>query len=94
MFSDDVVDNVTPASWWASMCGMLGKDITKVAEQLLTAMLQARELNVFFSTFGYIHSNTRNRLGIEKAAKLVFVYRILNMSVYRSVNNKFTHTNY
>ena len=48
MFSDDVVDNVTLAGWWASMCGMLGKDITKVAEQLLTALLQARELNVFF----------------------------------------------
>ncbi|KAI6649837.1 Transposase [Oopsacas minuta] len=79
MFSDDVVDNITPACWWASMHGTLGKDITKVAEQLLTAIASSAGIERIFSTFGYIHSKTRNRLGIEKAAKLVFVYRILNM---------------
>ncbi|KAI6648625.1 Transposase [Oopsacas minuta] len=79
MFSDDVVDNITPACWWASMHGTLGKDTTKVAEQLLTAIAPSAGIERIFSTFGYIHSKTRNRLGIEKAAKLVFVYRILNM---------------
>ena len=28
-----------------------------------------------FSTFGLVHSKLRNRLGIEKAAKLVFCFR-------------------
>lgn len=29
-------------------------------------------------TFGLVHSKVRNRLGVEKAGKLVFIYKLLN----------------
>lgn len=31
-----------------------------------------------FSTFGLVHSKMSNRLGVTKAEKLVFIYRVLN----------------
>ena len=34
-----------------------------------------------FLTFGLVHSKLRNRLGIAKVAKLVFVYRVLNVNI-------------
>ena len=36
-----------------------------------------------FSSFGLVHTKLRNRLGVERAAKLVFCYRMLrgNMNV-------------
>ena len=79
MFTEGVVDKVTPACWWVSMSGTLGKDVTQVAQKLLTAIASSAGIERIFSTFGYIHSKIRNRLGIEKAAKLVFVYRMLNV---------------
>ena len=30
-----------------------------------------------FSTFGFVHSKVRNRLGIENAGKLVFLHKLL-----------------
>ena len=79
MYIEGVVDKVTPACWWESMSGTLGKDVTQVAQKLLTAIASSAGIERIFSTFGYIHSKIRNRLGIEKAAKLVFVYRMLNV---------------
>ena len=51
-----------------------------VAERFLTAVASSAGVERIFSTFGYIHSNITNKLGIEKAAKLVFIYRMLNLS--------------
>jgi len=34
-----------------------------------------------FSSFGLFHSKLRNRLGVEKAGKLVFIHKILNRDV-------------
>ena len=33
MFTEGVVDKVTPACWWESMSGTLGKDVTQVAQK-------------------------------------------------------------
>ena len=79
MFTEGVVDKFTPACWWESMSDTFGKDVAQVAQKLLTAIASSAGIERLFSTFGYIHSKIRNRLGIEKAAKLVFVYRMLNV---------------
>ena len=47
------------------------KNYTHIAAKLLAAVVTSAEVECIFSTFGYIHSNIRNRLGIEKAVKLV-----------------------
>ena len=33
---------------------------------------------VFSTYFGFVHSKVRNRLGVEKAGKLVFLHKLLN----------------
>ena len=45
---------------------------------LLTAVASSASVERIFSTFGFVHSAVRNRLGIEKAGKLVFLFRVLN----------------
>ena len=80
MFNNNIIENVTPSCWWRSLDGIVEKYFADVAEKLLTAVASSAGVERIFSTFGYIHSNIRNRLGIEKAAKLVFIYRILNQS--------------
>ena len=44
----------------------------------LTANASSASVERIFSRFGLIHSKLRNRLGVEKAAKLVFLYKVLN----------------
>ena len=56
------------------------KEFVAVEERFLTAVASSAGVERIFPTFGYIHSNIRNRLGIAKAAKLVFIYRMLNLS--------------
>ena len=73
MFNNNIIENVTPSCWWRSLDGIVGKDFADVAEKLLTAVASSAGVERIFSTFGYIHSNIRNRLGIEKAASL-FLY--------------------
>ena len=50
-----------------------------LAEQLLTARASSAGIERIFSTFGFVHSKIRNRLGTNKAGKLVFLYKLLNM---------------
>ena len=40
-----------------------------------------RVLERIFSRFGLVHSKIRNKLGVEKAAKLVFLYKVLNKDI-------------
>ena len=53
---------------------MVDEEFVAVAERSLTAVASSAVVERILSTFGYIHSNIRNRLAIEKAAKLVFIY--------------------
>ena len=45
--------------------------------QLHSACASSASIERIFSSFGLIHNKIRNRLGVEKAAKLVFRYRML-----------------
>lgn len=46
--------------------------------QLHTAVASSAGIERLFSTFGLVHSKLRNRLGTEKASKLVSIIRTLN----------------
>ena len=49
----------------------------KFALQLMGAPASSASIERVFSTFGLVHSKLRNRLGVERASKLVFCYRML-----------------
>ena len=70
----------TPSlAWWKSQSGVLDSSMVSLAEQLLTARASRAGIEQIFSTFGFVHSKIRNRLGTAKAGKLVFMYKLLNM---------------
>jgi hypothetical protein len=52
--------------------------IISVAKQLLTATGSSAGVKRVFASFGLVHSKLRNRLGIAKAGKLVFLFKLLN----------------
>ena len=68
MFNDSIIESSSPSCWWRSQDGIVGQDFIEVAERFLTAVASRAGVERMFSTFGYIHSNIRNRLGIDKAA--------------------------
>jgi uncharacterized protein YuzB (UPF0349 family) len=82
MFAKEAVASVTAVEWWQSFKAMK-KDACTTREmecivQLMTAVASSAGVERVFSTFNLVHSNVRNRLGIEKAAKLVFIMKLLN----------------
>ena len=44
------------------------------------------EVERIFSSFGLVHLNIRNQLGIKKAGKLVFLYKLFNQKALESIN--------
>ena len=58
----------------------MGDKIMNTVAQTLGASASSAGVERIFSTFGFIHSKIRNRLGTEKAGKLVFIYKLLNAS--------------
>lgn len=53
-------------------------DVLKEVELILTAKATTANVERIFSSFGVVQSKLRNRLGLEKAAKLVFLFKMLN----------------
>ena len=78
MFSPDAL-KVDTHTWWKSLQSTLDIDIMTLVDQLHTARASSSGIERIFSTFGFVHSKLRNRLGTEKAGKLVFLYKLLNM---------------
>lgn len=77
MFSDDLMKNISPLAWWKSQTH-LSPEMQDLTSKLLSAVASSAGVERIFSTFGFVHSKTRNRLGTEKAGKLVFIYKLLN----------------
>lgn len=72
----------TPAAtWWRAMSRTPGIDASfaELAVQLVSIPASSASIERIFSTFGLVLSKARNRLGIERAAKLVFCYRHLSV---------------
>lgn len=77
-FSADVVQKLKPIMWWKSLNIGISPEMMKFTMQLFSAVASSASLERIFSTYGYVHSKVRNRLGNEKAAKLVTVFKELN----------------
>ncbi|CAI6351030.1 unnamed protein product [Macrosiphum euphorbiae] len=80
LFNDNAINNISALTWWTSLKkqSKLSKDMEYLVEQLFTAICSSAGIERVFSTFGYIHSKTRNRLGVAKASKLVTIFKHLN----------------
>ena len=55
----------------------VNNDLCQVAVKLLKMPSSSASIERVFSNFGLIQTKLRNRLGLQKAAKLVFCYRYL-----------------
>ena len=77
MLSPDILKDVDPLTWWISQKFHLDEHIISLVEQLHTARASTAGIERIFSTFGYVHSKTRNRLNTAKAAKLVFFVQVI-----------------
>lgn len=79
MFDNNILKNVKPLDWWKSQQNIpiIQKEF-QIFRQLFCAAASSASVERIFSTFGMVHSKVRNRLGTEKASKLVFLYKYYN----------------
>lgn len=79
---EQVVTNMSAYEWWKSFKDIFPGVITALdfdlISQLTTAIASSAAVERNFSTFGLVHTKLRNRLGVDRAAKLTFLYRQLN----------------
>ena len=69
---------LSPVLWWQGVQRYnVSTDLANRAISLLSCLPSSASIEQVFSNFGAIHSKIRNRLGNEKAVKLVFCYRML-----------------
>ena len=75
-----------PRKWWAYVKLKAQKREDQGLENFSTLMIKlhscpasSASLERWFSTFGFVWSKTRNRLGADKAMKLVKIYKTLAM---------------
>lgn len=78
LFSSSVLESVSPFAWWKSLSDRVSDHVLNMIYAILGATASSAGVERIFSTFGFVHSKVRNRLGTEKAGKLVFVYKLLN----------------
>ena len=68
----------TGVTWWGALRKYpFPEGFVDCMLQLQSACASSASIERVFSTFGHIHSKLRNKLGVQKAAKLVLCYRML-----------------
>ena len=68
-------------TWWrAAQDNGISSEFVNIAIQLLDAPCSSAAIERVFSNFSFIHTKIKNRLGNEKASKMVFCYRLLRGS--------------
>ena len=77
-FRKDVTNAMTPLKWWNSFGSAVNSNSKLFLEQLLTAVAFSAGVERVFSSYGLVQSKLRNRLGTERAAKLVFLFKMFN----------------
>lgn len=79
MFDEEILKTSKALYWWKSQQNVEAvQKVLPTIKQLLSATASSASVERVFSTFGLVHSKLRNRLGTEKAAKLVFLYKYYN----------------
>jgi hAT family C-terminal dimerisation region len=77
-FSSDVTAKLSAVQWWRSHRDDIDGEVLATIVRLLTAVASSAGVERVFSSYGLVHSKLRNRLGTEKAAKLVFLFKAIN----------------
>ena len=77
---EDTLKKTDPVVWWKSvkLSGALPGDLCDLATKILQMPASSAGIERVFSNFALIQTKLRNRLGLEKAGKLVFCYRMLS----------------
>lgn len=68
-----------PVTWWKVVGAntVLPDGFVDLMISLHTATASSASLEIIFSSFGLVITKLRNKLGLQKAQKLVFCYRML-----------------
>ena len=76
---DLTLSKIKPVVWWLCIerSETVDKTLFQLAQKLLEMPSSSAAIERIFSDFGMIQSKLRNRLGLVKAGKLVFCYRML-----------------
>jgi len=71
-----VLDNnlVESLCWWKANYKDKASELCELAERVLTIPCSSAAIERSFSSYGYIHSSSRNRLTPARSEKLVFLY--------------------
>ena len=79
LLHEPTIQNTKPAVWWMALerGEVVAKDLCELAKNLLVMPASSGGIERVFSNFSLIQTKLRNRLGVQKAAKLVFCYRML-----------------
>ncbi|KAL4154529.1 hypothetical protein QTP88_000387 [Uroleucon formosanum] len=80
LFHPDTVKSISPMACWSALFkrNLISVDLNILTMQLFTAVCSSAGIERLFSSFGFIHSKSRNRLGVEKCSKLVTIFKHLN----------------
>lgn len=78
LFSNNALNNTSSITWWLALRNNISEKMLSLNMQLHSVVASSAGVERVFSTFGFIHSKVRNRLGIQKAGKLVTIFKHLN----------------
>ncbi|KAL4092430.1 hypothetical protein QTP88_026931 [Uroleucon formosanum] len=80
LFHPDTVKSISPMAWWSALFkrNLISVGLNILTMQLFTAVCSSAGIERLFSSFGFIHSKSRNCLGVEKCSKLVTIFKHLN----------------
>jgi hypothetical protein len=71
---------MNPVTWWKAVgaqCPDLPEGFTELIITLQSSVASSSSLECMFTTFGLVMTKFRNKLGLKKTHKLVFVYRMI-----------------
>lgn len=80
-FNNDVLESLSDTEWWTAqtkLSDQITETILNDIKRLTTAVASSAGVERTFSKFGLNHTKLRNKLGVEKCAKLVFVSQQIN----------------
>lgn len=93
-FDKEMITVLSPIEWWQGLARnkKIDRKFSEFALHLFRCVSSSASIERIFSNYSYIQNNIRNRLGLDRASKLVMVYRMLNLKVkekedYEDIND-------
>lgn len=77
-FLEEVTTKISPLAWWKSFENKVPEHFLDYVLRIFSCVASSAGLERLFSTFGFVHSKIRNKLGVEKASKLVTIFKEFN----------------